>query len=177
MPTIKNANSLPQNALNRSVTFTTTNLDNGTPFSEPFIVTGPTGSFNNPLNIVTYGGNKILIPLTTNTSEGANYLKIWLPQPSSNKMYITFAKKANSMSDGYYDYINGIPSAYRADLRSWILDGTSVPITQAARNKTLVFEAIGKNTNQAQETIQFRVDFSGLFTQTANPTGPTSQTA
>ncbi len=163
MPTIKNPNVQPQNALNFSVEFTTTNLDNGQPFVEPFVVTGPNGSFNIPLNAVAYGGTKIFIPLTTNTSNGASYLKIWLPQPSNDKMYITFCIKASQMNDGYYDYLTGIPAAYRTDLRNWILDGANIPGVPVTYGKTLVFSAIGKDTNQSAEAIQFRVKLYGSF--------------
>lgn len=172
--TLKNPNSLPQNVLNFSVKFTTTNLDSGTVFSEPFIVTGPSGSFNNALNYTTNGSNKIFIPLTTNTTNGANYLKIWLPQPNSDKIYITFAKKASSMADGYYDYVSGIPTAYRTDLRNWILDGNTIQTNQPPLKKTLIFGAIGKNTNQVQESIEFRIQLSGIFSSTASSQSQTS---
>lgn len=173
MPTIKNSNVAPQNAKNFKVNFTTNNLDNGTQFAESFIVSGPNGSFNVPLNAVTNGNTKVMIPLTSNTSEGANYLKIWLPQPSSNTLYITFSKKASSMKDGYYDYITGIPDDYRIDLRNWILDGAAIPSVPLNKTKTLVFSAIGKDTNQASESIQFVIKITAKI-GTITPPPPTS---
>lgn len=160
------ANTNPANALNKKIKFTTTNLDNGTIFIEPFEVTGPNGSFNVPLNAVNYsglGGKKVFIPLTTNTSEGANYLKIHLPQPGSDTLYVTFAKKHSVMADGYYDYISGIPNSYRTDLRNWILDGNSITQISTIFSKTLVFSAIGQNTNQSSQAIQFKIKFVGTF--------------
>ena len=173
MPTIKNANTLPQNALNKSVKFSTTNLDNGQPFIEPYILTGPSGSFNLPLNSVTNGNTKVMVPLTTNTADGASYLKIHIPTVNTDIMYVTFAIKSSTMKDGYYDYITGIPAAYRADLRTWILDGTtSVPFVPTTFSKTLVFSVYGKDTNQTAQAIQFRVKFNAIFGNS-----PTQQTS
>lgn len=173
MSTLKNPNVAPQNAKNFKVQFTTTNLDNGSVFLEPFIVSGPSGSFNVPLNSTTNGGSKVFIPLTSNTSEGANYLKIHLPQPDSSELYITFAKKASSMFDGYYDYITGIPDDYRTDLRNWILDGRSIPTAPINLTKTLVFSVIGKDTNQSSEAIQFVIKITAKI-GTPIVTPPTS---
>ena len=173
---MKNLNTAPQNALNKKVQFTTNNLDNGSVFVEPFIVSGPNGSFNNPLNS-TANGNKVFIPLTTNTAEGANYLKIHLPQPNKSVMYLTYAKKADSMADGYYDYITGIPADYRDDLRNWILDGRAIPSAPTNMNKTLVFSAIGKDTNQSSQAIQFVIKLTakiGTLVVTPPTSGPIS---
>jgi len=161
---IRNSNAAPQNSLHFKAKFTTSNLDDGTLFQEPFIANGPTGSFNNPLNSVLYGGNKVFIPLTTNTSEGANYLKIWLPQTTSDILYVTFSKKADSMQDGYYDYITGVPDDYRIDFFEWIKDGSTDAITSTVTlRKNLFFTAYGKNTNQTSQAIQIKVEFSAIF--------------
>lgn len=160
------ANQDPSNVLNYEVNFTTTNLNNGDPFTEPHFVSGPTpgGTFNIPLNAVPINGNKVVIPLSTNTAAGSFWLKLHLPQPGSSTMYITFAQKNSAMADGYYDYITGIPATMRTDLRNWIKDNAILNINQnVTKIKTLLFTVYGYDTNQVSSAIQFRVRFSALF--------------
>jgi len=146
------------------VNFTTTNLDNGDPFVEPHTVSGPTGSYNVPVSAINIGNNKIVIPLTSNTSPGANFLKLHLPQPNSSEFYVTFCSKTNGSQDGYYDYTTGISSAYRADLRTFCLDGAlSIPSQGASYAKTLVFQVLGLDTNVSSAAIQYTVRFSATF--------------
>lgn len=146
------------------VNFTTTNLSNGNTFVEPHTVSGPNGSFTVPLNAINIGGNKVVVPLTSDTSPGAYYLKFHMPQPGSSEFYVTFAQKNLSYSDGYYDYTTGIPTDYRSDLRTFIADGaTSIPTTPHTRTKTLVFMVYGLDTNQTSAAVQFTVKFTAQF--------------
>jgi len=70
------ANQNPANiAIAEVVNFTTTDLNSSQQFIEPHTVSGPNGSFNVPLNAVPISGNKVVIPLTTNTAQGAKLLK------------------------------------------------------------------------------------------------------
>lgn len=159
-------NQIPTNLLHRKVSFTTTNLDNGDVFDEPYFVTGPTpgGTFNIPLNALSIVGNKVVIPLQTTTGWGSYWLKVWLPQPESKVMYITFAQKSSSMSDGFYDYITGIPSGYRTALRTWIKDNIPVPVNATTTfQKNLVFTTYGLDTNQVSSAIQFNVKLTSIF--------------
>lgn len=158
------ANQDPENVLNFAVNFTTTNLDNGDPYVEPHTVSGPTGSFTVPLNAVNISGNKVVVPLTSDTSQGAYYLKFHLPQPGSSVFYVTFAQKNNAMADGYYDYQTGIPSDYRADLRTFCADGTtSFSTTPTTYSKTLVFTVYGLDTNVVSAAVQYTVRFNAVF--------------
>jgi len=165
------ANQDPQNIgfpMAQVVNFTTTNLSNGTVFSEPHTVSGPTGSFNIPLNAISIGGNKIVVPLTSDSSQGASYLKFHLPQPNSSEFYVTFCEKNNSYSDGYYDYQTGIPSQYRTDLRNWIADNPlGLPSQPTSIPKTLTFTVYGLDTNQTSAAIQYTVRFTGVFGATS----------
>lgn len=165
------ANQSPENIqIAQLVSFTTTNLDSGDLFEEPHTVSGPTGSFSVPLSIIPIVGNKIVIPLTSNTSAGANYLKLHLPQPGSSEFYVTYAQKNSAMADGYYDYQSGIPSGYRSDLRTFIADGTTIfPNQQTTFSKTLVFTVYGLDTNQVSAAIQYSVRFSALFGNVVAP--------
>lgn len=158
------ANQSPGSILNFNVEFTTTDLSNGNLFSEPHTVSGPTGSFTNPLNAVTITGNKVVVPLTSNTSQGSYYLKFHLPQPSASKFYVTFAQKNSNLSDGYYDYTTGIPSDYRTALKTFVNDGSlSVPSTSTVKNKNLKFTVYGLDSNQVSQAIQYTVKFSAIF--------------
>ena len=154
------------------VNFTTTNLDNGNLFTEPHTVSGPTGSFIVPINAVPIGGSKLVIPLTSNTSQGANYLKLHLPQPNSSIFYITFCVKNNEMQDGFYDYNTGIPASYRSDLRVFILDGLiSIPSSGVILTKKLVFQVLGLDTNVSSAAIQYTVNLQAVFGSSGTSTG------
>lgn len=160
------------------VNFTTTDLSNGNVFTEPHTVSGPNGSFTIPLNAINIGGNKVVVPLTSDSSPGASYLKFHLPQPGSSEFYVTFCQKNLSYSDGYYDYQTGIPSQYRTDLRNWIADGTtSFPVQQTSFTKNLVFTVYGIDTNQVSSAIQFTVRFTAVFGSTGGGTRQTRTTA
>lgn len=177
MATFKHPNTPPQNALNKSVKLSTINLDTGAYFSEPYTITGPSGSFNLPLNSTSNGSTKIMIPLTTNTAPGSYYLKLHMPDNTSNTdmMYVTFAVRAPQMMDGYYDYVSGIPTAYRTALRTWILDGSSsIPFAPTPRHRVLSFTVYGTDTNQPAQAIPFKIDFSGLFGTQQQTGGATS---
>jgi len=161
-------NQDPQNVYNYEVNFTTTNLSNGDEFIEPHTVSDPNGSFSVPLNFTKPTGNAygsiIVIPMSSNSSNGAYYLKLHLPQPGESKMYVTFAQKNNSMADGYYDYIQGIPEDFRTQLRLWILDGLNqLPVNGISKSKTLVFTVKGIDTNVSSASVQFTVSFGATF--------------
>lgn len=142
----------------QKVSFETTDLSNGNQFVEPHTV-----------NIVNSGGatvipiieNKVVIPLTNSISAGANFLKLHYPQPNSSDFYITFCVKTNGSKDGFYDYTAGIPTGYRNDLRSWILNET----TNVTREIT--FTVYGLDTNNVSAAIQYAVKFQGVFGNSA----------
>ncbi|MDV7390319.1 hypothetical protein RZS08_03145, partial [Arthrospira platensis SPKY1] len=93
----------PKNSLNYVVKCITTNNDNGNVFEEPHSVSSPApyqSTFNIPLNAVSISPSKIVIPIQTTTSNGSYWIKLWLPQPNSNEMYITFSKKVAFYGDG-----------------------------------------------------------------------------
>lgn len=159
------ANQNPQNIQAKySISFTTTNLDNGETFSEPHTASIEAGTYNIPLNAISIGNGKMVIPLTTNTTQGSHFLKLHLPQPGSSIMYVTFAQKNNAMADGYYDYITGIPSAYRSSLRTWIKDQRITNVsTPTVLDKGLKFKVYGLDTNLLQSAIEFEIKFSATF--------------
>lgn len=168
------ANQDPANVLNKKVSFTTTNLLNGEVFLEPHTVSGPTpqGTFTIPLNAINIVGNKTVIPLTSSTGAGTYWLKIHKPQPGSSALYVTFAQKNSAMADGYYDYVTGIPAAFRTALRSWIADNpTSLSTSPVTYTKSLLFTVNGIDTNQISSAIQFRVSFSAVIGGVAIGTG------
>lgn len=164
------ANTPPQSLFSSKflVQFSTKNLNDGTPFIETYTVAGPTSvksvSTSLALNVISIGSNKVVIPLTTNTSAGANFLKIYLPQTSSDKLYIAFCKKNAAMSDGYYDYVSGIPTDYRNDLRTFILDSRTFNIKSSPTYaKELKFTVYGLHTNQIYSSIHFSITLSAHF--------------
>jgi hypothetical protein len=68
------------------------------------------------------------------------------------------------MNDGYYDYVNGIPDAYRSALRTWIKDDRVTNINATTTlTKTLTFNVKGIDTNVVSATIPFTVTFSATF--------------
>lgn len=80
-------------------------------------------------------------------------------------MYVTFAQKNISMADGFYDYITGIPTDYRTALRTWIRDNVATPINSSVtKQKNLIFTSYGLDTNQVSSAIQFKVNFTAIFT-------------
>jgi hypothetical protein len=159
-------NQDPQNVYNRVINFTTTNLLNGNLYEEPHTVILLNGV--TPINSLTIQGNPygpcIVVPLTTNINQGANYLKFHLPQNNESAMYVTFAQKNNNMSDGYYDYIQGIPDSYRNDLRNWIRDGRVLSTgSQAPLERTISFSVRGIDTNVVSASVDFDITFSAVF--------------
>jgi len=161
-------NQDPKNVYNRVINFTTTDLSNGNVFSEPHTVTLQNGTYNIPLNNTTIQGNPhgpcIVVPLTTNSSNGSPYLKFHLPQNNESTMYVTFAIRHTGMSDGYYDYIQGIPSSYRTALRTWINDNRATLANQSTTlTKSLKFKVKGIDTNVSSASIDFFVTFSAVF--------------
>ena len=66
----------PKNAYSFMVEFTTKD-GNGDVFDEPHTVDGPTGSFNNPLNLKVINGNihgpVVVVPLNSKSSTGAYF--------------------------------------------------------------------------------------------------------
>lgn len=167
-------NQNPQNLYNRVINFTTTNLSNGQPFEEPHSVTLQNGNYNIPLNDAIIQGNPfgscIVVPLSTNSSNGAPYLKFHLPQNDDSVMYVTFAIKHSGMSDGYYDYVQGIPDNYRTALKNWIKDDRIFNSTDTSpKTKTLKFTVKGVETNSVSSSIQFSITFSAIFGTTSQP--------
>lgn len=164
------ANTPPQSLFSSQflIKFITKNLNDGTPFIETYTVTPPTSVKSVPaslnLNVISIGSNKLVIPLTTNTSDGANFIKLYLPQTSSDKLYITFCKKNSAMADGYYDYISGIPTDYRNDLRTFILDSRAFSFSSSPTfSKELKFTAYGLHTNQIYSSIHFSIILNAHF--------------
>lgn len=164
------ANVLPQNAFNKKVDFTTTNSANGNPFSEPHKATDITidvKGFGDTFQSLT--SSKLVIPISNSSANGAPYLKIWLPQPSKSTVYITFATKNNQMADGYYDWINGISSSYRGDLRKWIAGGTLPSSTfSGTLTRSITFDVYGLSTNGISQAIPVSVDFKATFVPTVS---------
>ena len=158
----------------RKVEFTTTNVDFATLFSEAHIVTGPNGAFTVPLNTINIGGAKYVVPLTSNSAQGANYLKFHFPQfflttGNLSEFYVTFCQKNNNMADGYYDYQTGVPLDYNTDFRTFVLDNAqTLPQSLTTKKKTLVFSVYGADSNQPSEAEQFKVEFNAVFGTTSN---------
>lgn len=153
----------------RKIEFTTINTDFNIQFIEAHSVTGPNGAFNVPLNSVGIGGVKHVVPLTSNSAQGANYLKFHFPQfflstGNLSEFYVTFCQKNNNMADGYYDYQTGVPLDYISDFRAFVLDNTLItPSNTQTFKKTLVFSVYGVDSNQPQEAEQFKVEFNAVF--------------
>lgn len=173
------ANQNPNNALNYKIELITTDNTNGNIFEEPHSVSSPSpyqSSFNIPLNASSISPGKIVIPLTNDTSDGSYWIKLWLPQPNSSTMYITFSQRVFGFGDGYYDFVTGIPTAYRTALRGWILDNRTLPLQQSTKSKELEFNFVGLDTNQASASELFTVRFSSVFQPagggSTDPTGP-----
>jgi len=167
------ANTNPLNSLHKKISFTTTNLSNGEQFDEKHYVTLLNGTYGIPLNSQIIQGNPygpcIVIPLTTNSGNGSPYLKIHLPQDNESVMYITFSIRHNAMSDGYYDYIQGIPTAYRTALRNWIKDNKLIDLNSTKpTTKSLKFNVRGIDTAQISASLDFYVNFSAVLGLTNN---------
>jgi hypothetical protein len=158
MPT---ANLLPQNIRNSSVTFSTTDAISGDAVTEPFTVSGPTDTGVIVTNLTT--GNKAVIQLTTSTANGASYLKIHYPQPGGNTVFITYASKDSTWSDGYKDFGTSVTTAFKTDLLNWIRNARTVSVNNTTLTRTLTFTAYGINTNQSSAARQFTIVFSGVF--------------
>jgi len=148
----------------RKVEFTTTNVDFAIQFVEPHTVNGPNGAFTVPLNAINIGGSKVVVPLSSNSAQGAYYLKFHLPQPGSSEFYVTFAQKNNNMTDGYYDYQTGVPAAYKTDFRTFVKDNlVALPNSLTTLKKNLVFSVYGLDSSQPQQAEQFKVEFNAVF--------------
>jgi hypothetical protein len=151
------ANLNPQSILNTEVDFSTTDTSSGNPITEPFTVSGPNDS---GIIVNNLSAGKAVIQLTTSTAEGASYLKIWYPQPSSNSFFVTYATKNSSWTDGYADYGTTVSTTFKSDLQAWIAQGRTFPHGTQPLFRTLTFTAYGINTNQPSAARQFTVVFS-----------------
>lgn len=157
-------NTHPEKLYGFKVNFTTKDA-NGDIFNEPHTIDGPTGSFNNPLNLKVVTGNihgpVVVIPLNSKSSSGAYFLKFHLPQPSSSVMFVTFCEKSDKVKDGYYDYAQGVPDKYRNELGNWVLDmkGKDFPEYGKTYTKDLVFRVKGIDTNVASASVEFTISF------------------
>ncbi len=161
----------PQQLYNFSVDFITFDNVLNENFLEAHII--------NAINITpqtTNNSKKFVIPLTSQSINGSPFLKIHVPQPDSSKMYITFAIKHNAMSDGYYDYINGIPSSYKSALNTWIqnLPIGGVGALGQSYYRILQFNVYGLETNQAVSAHFFEVRFK-YTTSGPSSGGPVEQ--
>jgi len=153
----------------RKVKFTTTNLDFATLFDESHVVTGPTSSAAVPLNSLNIGSGKVVVPLTNDTAQGANYIKFHFPKfflntGTESTFYITFCQKNNTMADGYYDFQTGVPDDYITDFRTFVNDGAqsnaNFPVSKVKR---LFFAVYGADTNQTSLAKQFTTSFTATI--------------
>jgi len=168
MPTSSTPNLNPGAILHTRVDFSAIDVTSNSPISEPFTVSGPSGTGIIVVNLPT--ANKAVIQLTNSTSAGASYLKIHYPQPSNNKLYVTYAKKNSIFTDGYEDFNTTISAAFKADLLNWIKNGRTVTTTTTL-TRTLTFSAYGLNTNQPSASVQFTIVFSAVFSGVVVPSG------
>lgn len=158
-------NSDPTTIFHKEITFSTTDEISGQNIIEGYNVSGP---FNNTITSVTLtGGKKCVVPITSDTGQGAPYLKFHFPNgTSSNKIYLTFAVKNSNMADGFYDYKTGIPATYKSKLKQFII--SHLPITQqfnstGTKTKALRFTTYGSSTNKPAEAVTFYFTFSAVF--------------
>jgi hypothetical protein len=161
----------------KEIKFSTTDEISGQAIIEGYNVTGPT----NIVGTTLAGGKKCVVPITSDLGSGAPYLKFHFPNGTSNdKIYLTFAVKNAQMADGYYDYKTGIPTAYRAKLKQFIISHLS-PMAQMSANgtktKAIRFTTYGSSTNKPAEAVTFYFTFSGLFSSTPVLTPSTTTTA
>lgn len=149
----------------KEISFSTTDEITGQHITEGYTVTGP--SNNTITTIPLAGGTKFVVPITSDSSQGAPYLKFHFPNGTSgNKMYLTFAVKNSAMVDGYYDYKTGIPKTYKDQLKQFIISNlTTQQQAQAVglKTKSLRFTSYGSSTNKPAEAITYYVVFRGMF--------------
>lgn len=158
------SNPSPSTVLNRRIQFATVNGTNGTTVPEPFRVFGP---YAQGVRITRLRlGTKAVIPLTTQTGEGAFFLKLHFPYTSAGSvamnqvMYVTFCAKNQSYDDGYKDYIQRVPEAYATALKRWIDNGRTPSTTGVIRYRKLSFTAYGEETAQANNAVSFEIRFN-----------------
>jgi hypothetical protein len=147
----------------QTITLSTLDQNNSNaPIAEGYIVSGPACPGVTPIFIA--GGTKAVIPLSTASGTGAPYLKIHFPVGSGNKLYMTYCVANPYMSDGYYDYKTGVPTAYYNALRAWInlvpSLATGGPIL---KTRSLKFSAYGNATNKPANSVTFYINLQGTF--------------
>jgi hypothetical protein len=156
----------PESVFNFKIQFDTTNLDNGTLFPESYHIV--TFENSGAFQAVNLPGNRIIIPLTSQTGIGSFWIKLHLPQPNSSDFYVTFCQRAtggNISTATYTDYVNGIPDAYRTALRSFIQQNGSGTIVLGTYplTVTFIFTVYGQDTNQPSQAQEYQVRFTGIF--------------
>lgn len=154
----------------KEISFSTIDEISGQNIVEGYTITGP---FNNTITpLLLAGGKKCVVAISSDSGEGAPYLKFHFPNgTSANKMYVTFAVKNNNMADGFYDYKTGIPTTYKNKLKLFIISNTAqgsvsqTAIMQAngVKTKSLRFTSHGSSTNKPAEAVTFFVDFKAVF--------------
>lgn len=174
-------NPQPASILNRKIQFGTVNNTNGNVIQEPFRVFGPYAQGVQATWLRT--GTKAVIPLTTETGEGAYFLKLHFPNTSSTSptinrtMYITFCQKNNAYDDGYKDFIQRVPPAYITALKKWIDNGRAPSTSGVIRYRKLSFTAYGQQTSRVNNAVSFEVRFNyrGANVGTGGNTGGITQ--
>lgn len=152
----------PQNVVFRKVALATTN-------NETFIPEGHKifGPYAQDITVSTLAtGNKKVIPLTDNTGEGSHFLKLTFLDPtdtnslSNSTLYVTFAKKDATYTDGYRDYETALPDNMISDIKTWIDNGRNPLNSSLIRYRKLVFTAYGRQTLQPENALTFQVRFN-----------------
>jgi hypothetical protein len=149
----------------QTITLSTLDQNNSNaPLNEGYIISGPACAGVTPIFIA--GGTKAVIPLTTSSGAGAPYLKIHFPTGGGKSIYLTYCVANPYMSDGYYDYKTGVPTAYFNALRAWINLVPSI-VTPATKTRILKFSAYGNATNKPANAVTFYFNLQGTFGTTA----------
>lgn len=155
-------NPNPNTILHKKVVFAT--LNNGNILSEPFKVYGPYGQGVKVTELKS--GDKVVIPLTNETGEGAFFLKIHYPNTSQSNaatnrtIYFTFCRKDSSYDDGYRDYISRVPQEYVDAMKTWIDNGRAPLTSGSVRYRKLSFIAYGMETAQVKNAEGFEARFN-----------------
>lgn len=155
----------PQNLqLARSINISTVN-QNGQNISESHKVTGP---FNQDVEVVKLTQfNKAIIPLLGTLAEDDPVLKIHYPKDNDSRLFITYALKNSNYVDGFRDFEQGLVSPdFKSALKKWVAYGSE---DTSEKERVLHFFAIGKNTNNIKEGMNFTVRFSNKLIQDADP--------
>lgn len=143
------------------------NNNNASVTESSYVVSGPVAQGVTPIYL--NGGQKAVIPLTSQTGNGAPYLKIHFPtNGSTNAVYVTYCVANQYMADGFYDYKTGVPTTYFNALRSWIntnpVSGTQyLNGAPTLRTRQLKFSTYGASTNKPSNAITFYIKFQGTF--------------